>query len=166
MENISYNLTGKYGEGKTVLLSKADADKINGKSLCCLAAGYVIIWDKKAQYLHRWLFNLDKDDKRVVDHIDGNKLNCSRENLRLCTVSENMHNRNKIGKNGKTASKYKGVVKDKSNSIKWVAMCRKDNVVYRIGSYDTEKEAAIAYNNKVKELYNGFATLNIIDEEL
>ena len=163
MNNISYKLSGKYGEGKTVLLSKEDADRLNNKSLCCHAAGYVIIWDKKAQYLHRWLFNLDKDDKRCVDHIDGNKLNCTRENLRLCTVSENMHNRSKIGKNGITASKYKGVVKHKSYPNKWVATCRKDNVVYRIGIYDTEKEAAIAYNNKVKELYNGFATLNIVD---
>jgi len=111
MEYISYNLNGKYGEGKTVLLSKADTEKLNGKSLCCLSSGYVMIWDKKSKYLHRWLFGLEADDKRVVDHIDGNKLNCTRENLRLCTVSENMHNRSKIGKNGKTASKYKGVVK-------------------------------------------------------
>ena len=163
MDYISYDLSGKYGEGKKVLLSKEDFEKVNGKSLCCLSAGYVIIWDKKAKYLHRWLFGLEKDDKRVVDHIDGNKLNCTRENLRLCSVSENMHNRGKIGKNGKAASKYKGVVKDKYNPNKWVATCRKDNIVYKIGVYTTEKEAAEAYNNKVKELYKGFATLNIIE---
>ena len=162
MSNISYKLSGKYGEGKTVLLSIEDVGRLNNKSLCCLSAGYVMIWDKKAQYLHRWLLNIDKDDKRCVDHIDGNKLNCTRENLRLCTVSENMHNRNKMGKNGVFASKYKGVVKDKSYPNKWVAKCRKDNIYYRIGVYDTEEEAAIAYNNKVKELYVGFATLNII----
>ena len=166
MEYISYNLNGKYGEGKTVLLSKADAEKLNGKNLCCLSSGYVMIWDKKSKYLHRWLFGLESDDKRVVDHIDGDKLNCTRENLRLCTISENMHNRSKIGKNGKTASNYKGVVRHKDYPNKWLASCRKNNIVYRLGFYDTEKEAAIAYNNKVKELYNGFATLNIIDEEL
>ena len=163
MDYISYDLSGKYGEGKKVLLSKEDYDKINGKSLCCLSSGYVMIWDKKVKYLHRWLFDLGQDDKRVVDHIDGNKLNCTRDNLRLCSVSENMHNRNKIGKNGLTASKYKGVVKNKDYPNKWMATCRKDNKVYRIGFYDTEKEAAEAYNNKVKELYKGFATLNIID---
>lgn len=163
MDYISYDLTGKYGEGKKVLLNKEDYEKIKGKNLCCLAAGYVMIWDKKCQYLHRWLFNMEKDDKRVVDHIDGNKLNCTRENLRLCSISENMHNRNKIGKNGITASKYKGVVKHKDYPNKWLATCRKDNIVYRIGVYDTEKEAATAYNDKVKELYKGFATLNIID---
>ena len=163
MDYISYKLSGKYGEGKSVLLSKEDAEKLNGKSLCCLSAGYVIIWDKKAKYLHRWLFGLEKDDKRVIDHIDGNKLNCTRENLRICSASENMHNRDKIGKNGITSSKYKGVCKEKSMSKRWVASCRKDNIVYRIGTYDTEKEAAEAYNNKVKELYKGFATLNIIE---
>ena len=75
MENISINLSGKYGEGKQVILSKEDADRVKNKSLCCLAAGYVMIWDKKAQYLHRWLFNLEKGDKKVVDHIDGNASN-------------------------------------------------------------------------------------------
>ena len=163
MEHISINLSGKYGQGKQVLLSKEDANRINNKSLCCLAAGYVMIWDKKAQYLHRWLLNLEKDDKRVVDHIDGDKLNCTKENLRLCTTSENMHNRSKIGKNDVYASKYKGVTKPKYNASKWLASCRKDNIVYKIGFYDTEKEAAEAYNNKVKELYKGFATLNIIE---
>ena len=53
-----------------------------------------------------------------------------------------MHNRNKNGKNGITASKYKGVVKHKSYQNQWLATCRKDNIVYRIGYYNTEKEAA------------------------
>ena len=104
--NISYNLNGKYGIDKQVLLSKEDYDKINWKGLCCNSAGYVMIWaDEKAQYLHRWLFNLKTGDKDVVDHIDGNKLNATRENLRLCTVSENMQNR----KSSSGKSKYKGV---------------------------------------------------------
>ena len=160
--NISYSLSGKYAIGKTVLISKDDYVRLNGKSLCCLKTGYVMIWDKKVKYFHRWLFNLETDDKRVVDHIDGNKLNCTRENLRLCSVSENMANRNKIGKNDVTASKYKGVIKPKSG--KWQAKCRKNNVVYHLGSFETEKEAAIAYNTKAKELHKVFALLNIIDE--
>ena len=67
--NISYNLSGKYGIGKTVSLSKEDFDRLNGKSLCCLSSGYIMIWDKKAKYFHRWLMNLETDDKQVVDHI-------------------------------------------------------------------------------------------------
>ena len=78
--------------------------------------------------------------------------------MKICIIS-------KIGKNGKTASNYKGVVRHKDYPNKWLASCRKNNIVYRLGFYDTEKEAAIAYNNKVKELYDGFATLNIIEEE-
>jgi hypothetical protein len=160
--NISYSLSGKYGIGKEVLLSNDDYLKLNGKSLCCLKTGYIMIWDKKAKYFHRWLFDLDTDDKTVVDHIDGNKLNCTRENLRLCSVSENMANRKKIGKNDITASKYKGVTKTKTG--KWKSNCKKDNIVYSLGIFETEKEAALAYNNKAIELHKTFALLNILED--
>ena len=153
--NISYNLSGKYGIGKTVSLSKEDFDRLNGKSLCCLSSGYIMIWDKKAKYFHRWLLNLDTDDKQVVDHIDGNKLNCTRENLRLCSTSENMANRKGSGK-----SKYRGVT-NKDN--RWYANCKKDKINYYLGTFETEKEAAEAYNKKAKELHKNFAILNLLD---
>ena len=152
--NINYNLSGKYGIGKEVILSKEDFDRLNGKSLCCLASGYIMIWDKKAKYFHRWLLNLDTDDKQVVDHIDGNKLNCTRENLRLCSTSENMANRKGAGK-----SKYRGVtIRDN----RWYANCKKNKINYYLGSFETEKEAAEAYNTKAKELHQHFALLNIV----
>ena len=159
--NVRYNLNGKYGIGKTVLLSNEDYEKINGKSLCCNSAGYVMIWDKKAQYLHRWLFNLKTGDKEIVDHIDGDKLNLTRENLRLCTYSDNMQNRKKMTYN--TTSKYKGVksvIKD--DKTLWIATAKKDNKSYALGTFKSEIEAAEAYNNKTKELYKDFALLNII----
>ena len=159
--NISYNLNGKYGIDKQVILSKEDYEKINGKSLCCNSSGYVMIWaDGKAQYLHRWLFNLKTGDKEVVDHIDGNKLNATRENLRLCTISENLQNR----KSYTGTSKYKGVrVVLKNGKAKYSAVAKKDNKTYCLGCFETENEAAEAYNIKTKELYNNFALLNIIE---
>ena len=162
MSNISYDLAGKYGINKQVLLSKEDYDVIKGKSLCCISSGYVMIWaDGKSQYLHRWIHKLEKGDKRVVDHVDGDKLNCTRENLRICTTSENMQNREKNVIGLSSTSKYKGVY-HKGNS--WSATCRKDNVSYYLGSFRTEIEAAEAYNKKTSELYTSFATLNIIKE--
>ena len=160
--SISYKLTGKYGMGKEVLISPEDFEKINGRRLCCISSGYVMIWNKetnKAEYLHRWLFGLEKGDKRIIDHQDHNLLNCTRTNLRVCTISENMMNGPKLEKNGKAASKYKGVRKQ---GDKWTAVCQKDKIRYNLGAFETEVEAAEAYNKKAIEIHEGFAMLNII----
>ena len=162
MTNISINLTGKYGMEKQVIISKEDFEKVDGRRLCCLSSGYVIIWNRetnKAEYLHRWLFGLMKGDKIVIDHLDGNKLNCTRENLRCGTTSDNMCNRQKLLKNNKTASKYKGV---RLSYNKWEAVCQKDKKRYHLGYFKTEEEAAKAYNEKAIELHQNFALLNIV----
>jgi hypothetical protein len=155
-------LTGKYGRDKFVLVSPEDIEKLEGRRLCCNSAGYVMIWNKetsKAEYLHRWLFGLIKGDKAVVDHIDRNILNCQRINLRKGTTSENMCNRKKLNKNGKTASEFKGVTLVHG---KWTAKLIKDKKTYYLGTFDSEIEAAKAYNAKALELHKGYAVLNII----
>ena len=113
MKNINIPLTGKYGFDKFVMVSPEDFEKLDGRRLYCLSSGYVMIWNKetsKAEYLHRWLMNIKKGDKAVVDHIDRNLLNCQRSNLRLGTTSDNMCNRQKNIINNKCHSKYKGVL--------------------------------------------------------
>ena len=162
MESISYKLSGKFGNGKETLIDHETYELIKGRSISLLASGYVMIWNKETkqvEYFHRWLFNLKSGDKTVIDHIDGNKLNNCKTNLRLCTVSENMCNRKKLGE-GITASKFKGV---RRAGTKWTAVCQKEKKRYRLGTFDTEIEAAKAYNDKAKELHQGFALLNIID---
>lgn len=47
--------------------------------------------NKGPLYLHRFI--LDVSDRRIVDHIDGDKLNCRRENLRAVTTKESAANR-------------------------------------------------------------------------
>jgi hypothetical protein len=41
---------------------------------------------------HRLILGLDRKDHRVVDHIDGNGLNCRRANMRITTQQENCRN--------------------------------------------------------------------------
>lgn len=54
-------------------------------------------------------------DHIVIDHIDGNKLNNSRNNLRLVTYSLNARNRKN---NNNSSSNYIGVCWNKKSKVK------------------------------------------------
>jgi hypothetical protein len=109
--------------------------------------GYVYL--KKAMSLHRYVF---APEGKFVDHIDMNKLNCRRENLRTADMSLNVAHRPKR-KNSK--NKYKGVSKN-TDCGTYSARCGK---IY-LGSFSTQEEAARAYNVKARELYGDYAILN------
>src|SRR3990167_1380719 len=47
--------------------------------------------NRRPIYMHRVIAK--PPDGMKIDHIDGNKLNNTRANLRVCTHSENQHNR-------------------------------------------------------------------------
>ena len=104
--------------------------------------------------MHRHLLGLKKRSD-FCDHIDGNGLNNQRANLRVCTVQEN--NQNKQGyKNNKEG--FKGV---KSVSKKrYMARITHFGEIFYLGMFDCPKKAALAYNEKAKELHGEFARLN------
>lgn len=95
-----------------------------------------------------------------IDHIDGNGLNNRRSNLRYATNRQNQANSRK--QNG-TTSKYKGVSFFKRDG-NWRASIEtsKDGkrIGIHLGMFDCEKQAALAYNEKAKELFGDFARLN------
>lgn len=76
-----------------------------------------------------------------VDHIDGNTLNNRRDNLRLCTRSQNMRNQ---GANRRNTSGYKGVDWNKDRRV-WRAHITVDNRKIYLGYFDTAEEAHKAY---------------------
>lgn len=108
--------------------------------------------------MHRIILGIT-DSKIIIDHIDHNGLNNQRHNLRICTYSQNACNRNPYRN---TSSKYKGVTFYKKTG-KWRSVIRYNKKTYSIGSFDTEIEAAIAYNKKAIVMFGNFAGLNIIE---
>lgn len=90
-----------------------------------------------------------------VDHIDGNGLNNTRENLRLCTRAENQFNRACSG--GK--SKYKGVSLHR-NGKKWRAQIWFADKRVDLGLFIDEEDAARAYDEAARRLFGQFARLN------
>ncbi len=108
----------------------------------------------KTQLLHRLIMNPPAD--MVVDHIDRNPLNNSRENLRICTNRENSCNR--APKPGKS-SLFKGVYWDKWVN-KWTANISYQKKTKYLGAFDNEQLAAHAYNKAAVVIHGEFARLN------
>lgn len=109
---------------------------------------------KKVIYMHRLI--MDTPDDQEVDHQDHNGLNCQRHNMRNCTPSQNNMNRRPY--NNKS-SKYKGVVWSKSRN-KFEAYIKINLKTIYIGQFNSEINAAKAYDIKAKELFGEFANLN------
>ena len=133
---------------------------------------------KRTLLMHRYILDLGCDNtytEPVIDHIDGDGLNNTKSNLRLCNRSQNSCNKKLKSNSG---SGFKGVYEVKKKYKKFlkkdgthVAYNKKPNLwlAYitpkgqkriKIGYYKTAEEAAKAYDEKAKELFGEFAKLN------
>jgi hypothetical protein len=112
---------------------------------------------KYATYMHREI--MGAPNKIQVDHINGDKLDNRKENLRLCTASENAMNKNKAINN---TSGFKGVYFQKA-TLKFMARISFNNKMLYLGLFESAKEAAITYNEAAVKYHGEFANLNKID---
>lgn len=116
---------------------------------------YAVRYEKRSPvYMHREILKTDA----IVDHADGNGLNNVRENLRIADKSKNAMN---SCKRGGCSSKYKGVYFRKDRN-KWQAYINLEGKRTSLGCYDTEIEAAMAYNKSALQLHREFARLNTL----
>ena len=100
------------------------------------------------------------DNKRCVDHADGDTFNNHHENLRYATQSENCRNRKN---QTNTSSVYKGVCWHKK-AKKWVAHIQINGKLQHLGLFASEREAGEAYNKAAMEHFGVFAKLNIFED--
>jgi hypothetical protein len=103
-----------------------------------------------SELMHR--FVMDAPCGVEVDHRDGDGLNNTRANLRLCTHAEDCRNQGKT--RGK--SRFKGVYWHRRGR-KWCVFVGKGNY---IGLFKTEIEAALAYDAEARLRFGPFAALN------
>jgi hypothetical protein len=108
---------------------------------------------KSRIWMHRYI--LQTPLGRETDHINGDTLDNRCENLRICTRSQNMANQRKT----RGSSKYKGVYWYKPRR-KWKAELTFNQEHIYLGLFESEIDAAKAYDDKAKEIFGEFAHLN------
>lgn len=155
-------LNGKTGEGKFLIVDDESFWDAMSWQWRLSVHGYAVAhhwYDKKDHRVaaHRLIMGCPKEMQ--VDHINGNRLDCRKSNLRICTNQQNQWNRRPEG----GSSKYKGVWLFKKVK-KWTAKIYLNNKNVYIGIFKTEIEAAKAYDKKAKELFGEFARLNFPNE--
>lgn len=106
-------------------------------------------------YMHRQI--VGTPECLQIDHIDGDRLNNSKANLRFATSQKNSYNK-KRPRNNKS-SKYKGVCFFRG---RWVAQIGYNNINKYLGRFCTQKQAAAAYNKAAIRYHGQFASINAI----
>lgn len=147
-------------QGKFAIVDDEDYDAVSKFkwrywSNKCTQTGYAVRTANRKN-LSLQNFILEHPSGMCVDHINGNGLDCRRENLRICTYRENLKNKKR---NRDSHSPYKGV---RQECQKWSASIMSDGKIYRLGLFDTPEDAARAYNEAAKQYHGEFARLNEI----
>ena len=113
---------------------------------------------RRKQHMHKLILGIDGTET-MGDHIDTNKLNNTRDNLRVATCFEN--NRN-VGISAKNTTGFKGVYLDKKCN-KFFARIMANKKSIHLGVFPTAIEAAIIYNISAIKYHGEFARINKVD---
>lgn len=137
------------------LLDAEDMERLGSLSLSLGSHGYAQMWwGHRVTLVHRWVLGLEKGDRRIGDHINGDRLDNRRANLRAVTASGSSQNVPGRGK-----SKYRGV--SQARSGRWTAQVQFQGVVYHLGTFATEQAAALAADQKRRELMPDYVGLRM-----
>jgi hypothetical protein len=140
-----------YDEGNNeiarALIDLEDIDSVKNYKWYLGNNGYAT--NNKIGRLHRFIMNPPED--MVVDHIDGNKLDNRRDNLRICTHQENDWNKTLISTN---TSGVTGVTKTKWNT--WEARIQVKGKKIHLGTFKTKEEAIQTRRQAEIDYYGGY----------
>ena len=150
-------LSGKYGQGKFALIDDEDAYLLVGRRVCVDGtSGYAIVSvNNSSRTLQRYLLS-PADYNVYVDHVNHDKLDCRRSNLRLVTPQQSTFNRRTPRHN---RSGYLGVFWNRQRD-RYMARIVNDGKSYYLGLYADPRDAALAYDKKARELRGEYAYTN------
>lgn len=117
-------------------------------------SGYALSTSTPRIRMHRLI--LGKKASKYTDHINGNKLDNRRVNLRACTNAQNMRN---IPAKKQNTSGFKGVTWQE-DCRRWKAQIKVNYKNIHVGIFKVKEDAARAYNDAALKYFGKFAWLN------
>lgn len=148
---IAVALAGRRGSGKATLIDEADAPIAEARPWYLHSCGYAVSHD--GTYLHRALAKPPAGLQ--VDHVNGDRLDNRRCNLRVTTATGNSRN---SGASRRSTSGFKGVSKTRGG--RWRAYINIQRRQRTLGVHATAELAARAYDAAAVRLYGEYARLN------
>lgn len=142
--------------GYTALIDDADWHLVESLTLYRGTNGYVYYskWEKGRSFprtLHSLL--MGRHPGKHVDHINGDKLDNRRENLRIVTPSANQANRRSLNRNNRSGTRGVQHVPKLSASKPWRAQITVERRNIHLGLFATEAEAIAARRAAEREHY-------------
>lgn len=123
-----------------------------------LSHGYAVAMiDGKRAALHRLVLGSPVGED--VDHINGDRLDNRKNNLRICSRAQNNFNR---GLTDKNRTGYKGVYYHKA-AKKFAARIQFMRKSYHLGLFNSKLDAADAYDKAAYKYFGEFARLNRVN---
>lgn len=142
-------------KGMFALCDPEDLENLSKFNWHFCPQGYATRMEKrKVLRMHRFLLRISGRGK--IDHVNGNRLDNRRENIRICNDFQNAQNRRKDRRN---TSGYKGVYWA-PHVRKWRVNIRAFNRQIFLGYFLDRLEGAKAYDKKAMELFGEFARPN------
>ena len=146
-ETITTQIPLKRRDGKTVayaLVDANDAPPLIDRTWRLSTHGYAVRSEtrdgkKRTIYLHREILKVAAGS--LVDHVNGDRLDNRRQNLRVATPGENAAN----SRDRPRRSGYRGVYPHKPTG-RWIAQISAGGQVRHLGIYDDPEVAARAYD--------------------
>lgn len=149
-------MTIKVG-GKEIMID--DEFKVDKYYFYLSGNGYVHVIHKKTkerELLHRVVLGFKKRDGKISDHINRNRSDNRRSNLRRVSQTQNVLNRS-------NRKKYRGIFVKRwgKSNIAYGAVLKVNYKAIHLGTYKTEEDAARAYDKEAIKRYGKNACLFI-----
>lgn len=138
------------------LIDTEDCEKCKQRKWGLDRGGYVVSIKPSYVFLHNFILDRKASITIQVDHKDRNPLNNTKENLRLCTPTQNQYNSKRHKHN---TSGFKGVDFYKQ-SQKWRARIKINGKSIELGLYDDIADAAEAYKEAARKYHGEFANID------
>jgi len=142
MKHAKIPLSGKYGKGKFMMVDVEDVQKVAGIKWYVTWNGYAMNRSKtqgRNTNLRAHRIIMDTPKGLDTDHINHDKLDNRKSNLKICTRSENLMNRQGA----------KGYYYNQKRS-RWVVDCNSINVFWK--QFKTESEAKTFVAEKLSSI--------------